>query len=181
MNGPLGAFVLGLAAALAAYGSARASEAGLPENLAQTLREIVPEYLSDTRYFAKMIDLDGDARPEIIAHLAGPMVCGTGGCDTLVLAHDAEGMKLVTQIGPARPPILVGETTSHGWRDLIVRVSGGGVLPGYDAILHFDGRSYPENPTVAPAERLESPVPGTVAIEPFESFTEGRLLWGGAE
>lgn len=54
-------------------------------------------------------------------------------------------------------PIRVLESTANGWHDLGVWVQGGGIQPGYEAALSFDGRTYPRNPTVAPARRLEHP------------------------
>jgi hypothetical protein len=112
---------------------------------------------------------------------AGPMVCGSGGCDTFVFAQEGSGLRLVSRTSVTRPPIVVASTTTQGWRDLVVRVSGGGIIPGYDARLQFDGRTYPANPTVPPAEPLKAPASGEVAIPTFESFTEGRLLRAGAK
>jgi hypothetical protein len=103
-------------------------------------------------------------------------VCGTGGCNTAVFTPERQGLRTVAWISITRPPIAVAETGSHGWRDLIVRVSGGGLMPGYDARLSYDGLAYPANPTVPPAEPLADAAPGTVLIPEFQSFTEGRLL-----
>ncbi len=170
------ALALALAAAGAACGPVRTADQDLPADLAQTLRGILGDQTGDARYFAKAVDLDGDGRPEVVAHVAGPMVCGTGGCDTLVLAPEGQGLRLVTRMTVSRPPIVAAETRSNGWRDLVVRVSGGGIIPGYDALLQFDGVTYPDNPTVDPAKPLGAAVPGTVLIEPFESYTQGRPL-----
>ena len=37
---------------------------------------------------------------------------------------------------------------TNGWRDLSVLVAGGGIIPGYQAVLQFDGRAYPSNPSM---------------------------------
>ena len=177
----LSAFALVLTAAGVACSPVRTANEDLPADLAQTLRGILGEQTGDTRYFAKAIDLNGDGRPEVVVHLAGPMVCGTGGCDTLVLSPEGPGLRLVTRISVTRPPIVAAETTSDGWRDLVVHVSGGGILPGQDALLRFDGRTYPENPTVAPAQPVEGSVQGMMLIEPFQSYTEGRRLGDGGK
>jgi len=71
------------------------------------------------------------------------MVCGTGGCDTFVFVQEESGLRLVSRTSVTRPPIVVASTTTQGWRDVVVRVSGGGIIPGYDALLRFDGRTYP--------------------------------------
>ena len=132
-------------------------------------------------YFATQVDLNGDAHPEFVVHVAGPMVCGSGGCDTLIFAERDEGPTLVASITVTRPPIVVARTKTNGWRDLIVHVSGGGILPGHDARLRFDGTTYPQNPTVEPAEALAEEPQGTVVITEFESFREGRLLRAASE
>jgi hypothetical protein len=133
------------------------------------------------RYFAAQADLNGDGRPERIVYVAGPMVCGTGGCSTLVFTEEAGRLRLVSTINLTRPPIVAAETSTAGWRDLVVRVSGGGILPGSGALLRFDGQTYPFNSSVAPALRLEADIPGTVLIARFESFTEGERLVPGPD
>lgn len=158
-----------------------AVDAYAPPRIAGKLNESLGEISGPVHYFAKQADLNGDGRPELIVHVAGPMVCGTGGCNTIVFTQDGEDLREVASISVTRPPIVVAETSSNGWRDLVVQVSGGGMLPGHSALLRFDGSSYPANPTVEPAEPLEQDVTGETAIPDFESFTEGELLRAGAD
>ena len=94
-------------------------------------------------------DLDGDGQDEAIAHVAGPDVCGSGGCDTVVLAADGEGYRVVAALGLSRLPVGVAETSTNGWRDLAVSFSGGGMPSGTGRIT-FDGLTYATNPTTAP-------------------------------
>jgi hypothetical protein len=75
-----------------------------------------------------------------------------------------------------RPPIVVAETKTEGWRDLIVHVRGGGILPGHDARLRFDGTAYSGNPTIEPAEPVAQKGGGQTVIPVFHSFTEGERL-----
>jgi hypothetical protein len=147
-----------------------------PPALAPLLEELVGELPGPIHYFAARVDLDDDQTPEWIEHVAGPSVCGTGGCDTLVFKESKHGLALVTRITVTRPPIIVADTETDGWRDLIVDVSGGGILPGRRARLRYDGRTYPTNPTVAPAEPLTTNERGRAVIGPFESFEEGEKL-----
>ena len=161
---------------LAASASAAAQTA--PEQSVQAaLREIYSEEEGDFRYFLKWFDLDGDGTPEAVVHVVGPMVCGTGGCDTNVLARRGDGAyKLVSTISLTHPLIIASPRRSHGWRDLIVFVAGGGILPGYYAELKFDGRTYPDNPTGPPALKLRGRPQGVVLIKDFKFYTEGRRL-----
>jgi len=75
---------------------------------------------------------------------------------------EAMGHTTVTRL-----PAGVLDSTSHGLRDVVVTVGGGGLdNPGL-RVLRFDGRAYPVNPTVEPAEPTDDI--GTVVI------TEGDL------
>lgn len=149
--------------------------------LAKELDQVLGDVPGPIHYFAKQVDLNGDGHAESVVHVAGPMVCGTGGCDTFVFGQEGAGLRLVSRTSVTRPPIVVASTTTQGWRDLVVRVSGGGIISGHDALLRFDGRTYPANPTVPPAEPLKAPASGEVAIPAFQSFTEGRLLRAGPQ
>jgi len=170
------ALCLSLAAAVLGGCAASPQQESASPQLERALHEAFADVPGPIHYFAKQVDLNGDARAEHIVHVAGPMVCGTGGCDTLVFTQQDSGLRLVSRISVTRPPIVVASTATQGWRDLVVRVSGGGIVPGHDARLRFDGRTYPANPTVPPAEPLTEPASGEIAIPAFHSFTEGRLL-----
>lgn len=127
-------------------------------------------------YFSGTADLDGDQQPELLVYVAGPMVCGTGGCNTLVFDRRNDELRLVAEISVTRPPIVAADTSTNGWRDLIVHVSGGGIIPGYEARLRFDGETYSANPTVEPAEPVRGGVGGEVVIAEFTSFRDGTML-----
>jgi hypothetical protein len=146
-----------------------------PAGLEEALEPLLAGSRGPIHYFYAPVDLDGQEPPELIVHVAGPMVCGTGGCNTMVFERGEHGLRLVTTISVTRPPIVVAETSTHGWRDLVVQVSGGGIVPGHAVRLRYDGSTYPANPTLESA-RLEGEVEGEVAIPHFDSFTEGKAL-----
>ena len=166
--------VVSLAGATSLPGCA-ATESPPPELVNQLLEDL-KDQRGPIHFFAAQADLDQDGRPEWIVHVAGPAVCGTGGCDTLVYATTRDEFRLVTRMTVTRPPIVVAETSTHGWRDLIVRASGGGLLRSHDARLRYDGRTYASNPTTDPAQQLRHPSKGEVAIPAFKSFTDGQRL-----
>jgi hypothetical protein len=130
----------------------------------------------EARYFDAAVDLQGDGRQEAVVMVAGPMVCGTGGCPVMVFAPAPGGYRLVTQISVAHPPVQVAPRRAHGWRNLIVRVYGGGVMKAYDAELAFDGSSYPTNPTVPPALPATSLTGVELLIPEFETYRDGKPL-----
>jgi hypothetical protein len=112
----------------------------------------------------------------MIVYVVSPMLCGTGGCNTLVFAPRGSDDELVADVSVSRPPIQVSARTTNGWRNLIVHVSGGGIFPGYDAELRFDGTRYPSNPTVPPAERAPDTAGARIVIPPFKDLTEGKRI-----
>lgn len=109
-----------------------------------------------TKYLSAFRDLDGDGRLDAIVYLTGASVCGSGGCNTVVYAYH-HGWSLVSIIYLTRPPIIVADSKSHGWRSLIVNIAGGGIRHPRSVELRFDGATYPSNPTVPPAISVRRP------------------------
>jgi len=132
----------------------------------------------DTRWFEGRTDLDGDGHDEALAYVAGPQVCGTGGCSLFVFTPEDGGWRLVGEVAVTRPPIRVTDERHHGWRSLRVQVSGGGGRAG-EVQLDFDGKTYPGNASVAPARRASHPSGGPPLIADFQDFREGRPVPAG--
>lgn len=138
--------------------SPRAATASL-EKFLQTLRGN-----KTTRYASAFRDLDGDGVREAIVYLMGDQWCGTGGCDTLILTPDGSSWRIIANITITRPPIYVLANVSSGWRSIGVWVEGGGIHPGYEAELRFDGKTYPKNPSIPPAQPLVGKPIGEMVI-----------------
>jgi len=51
---------------------------------------------------------------------------------------------------------------------------GGGIRPGYEAELRFNGKTYPTNPSVPPARPLHARVPGEIAIAATQAGSPAR-------
>ena len=103
----------------------------------------------DARYALGRADLNGDGREEALVLMQARSWCGTGGCTMFVLTPVRGGWRTVTRMTVTSAPVRVLATRSRGWRDLAVAIGGGGVRGG-EAILRFNGRTYPTNPTSAP-------------------------------
>jgi hypothetical protein len=156
--------------------SLTASVGSIPEAVQATLREVYANAGAEVRYFAGSINLDSEGYHEIIVHVVGQTVCKSDGCDTLVFTPDGESFRRVTTIHSTRPPIRVSPVRSHGWRNLIVAVSGGGARPhAHDVELRYDGTSYPSDPATAPVRRIASLVT-QVVIPAYGSLESGTLL-----
>jgi putative lipoprotein len=137
------------------------------------LNQALLAYLAKTGIDAKyvdphltaLIDLNGDGRPDALVLLENPMYfCGTGGCTMLVFQGTPSGFQFVSSSTLIRGPVLVSETNTRGWRDLIVEVSGGGMAPKLVA-LKYKGGKYPLNPSILPPLPKNRPVKGTKVFE----------------
>lgn len=137
-----------------------------------SLRKFLQTYLRDsivgedktTRYSSAVVDLDMDSVAETVVYVSGRDWCGTGGCPLLVLKPNGTSYEIVGRTLMTRPPIRVLATKTNGWRDIGVWVVGGGIHPGYEAQLSFDGKSYPPNPTTSPAKRATAKAAGKILI-----------------
>ncbi len=138
-----------IALAAAALGcSPAAAQTGDTAGVERFLRAEVED--REARYAVAFVDLNRDGRNEAIVHLLSRSMCGSGGCVTYVLTPARGGYRSVGRMTVSRTPVRLLATSSHGWRDLSVAYSGGGMRPGAGR-MRFNGTRYPGNPTVAPA------------------------------
>ncbi len=123
----------------------------------------LPTYADRThiRYGYALVDLDSDGIDEALVYVTGGM-CGTGGCGVEVLARAGSGWRRIASTSIGYPPIQVLPERTHGWRDLAI-YSRFDATEGHQARLRFDGKSYPFNPSVPPAEPVRG-APGQTLI-----------------
>lgn len=136
-------------------------------SLEKSLRGFLQNWIGKpdgTRYIPAFVDLNGDKRPEAIVYLLGNGWCGSGGCNTLVLAQHGKSWRIVTNIRVSHTPIRVLAKVKHGWNSIGVLVAGGGIINAYEAELDFNGKTYPTNPTVPPSLKLKSRSVGEIVI-----------------
>jgi len=157
-------YILAAVAASLAVGTAQAQAPQRPDTLRAFLQQTVGGE-RETQYMLAYADLNGDRRDEALVFLTGPAWCGGGGCRLLVLTPVRGSWRVVARTTVTNPPIRVLSSSSRGWRDLGVRVAGGGVR-AYEARLRFNGRAYPGNPSM---------------IEPSRTTLTGRVLIGDGE
>ena len=143
-------------------------QARVPAQANRSLRAFLQTFDGDLkdRFVAALADLNGDGTPEAIVYLASNDWCGSGGCTMLILVAQGDSWRLLTQVSITRPPIRLLRPVSNGWRNIGVWVQGGGIQPGYEAELRFDGNTYPENPSVPPASPLKGRPQGEILIAP---------------
>lgn len=86
-------------------------------------------------------NLNKDPEKEIFVGLTGSNFCGSGGCTVLLLSPKGE---LITRFTVTGDPILIADTKTKGWNDLILHSNG------KDHLMKFDGKTYPSNPSTQP-------------------------------
>jgi len=146
--------ILALALLLFASASAIAAETKEPSRrLAGYLSQSL-QLSARSSYKLAEADLNGDGRPEAIVYVTDSSFCGSGGCTLFVLSPTATTYRVVLRSTVARLPIRLLSSSTHGWRDIGVTVSGGGIPHPYEARLRFSGHRYPSNPTVVPSVPL---------------------------
>ncbi|RJG05947.1 hypothetical protein D3870_07875 [Noviherbaspirillum cavernae] len=154
------------------------AQSALPADIANSIRKTFAD--DELRYFDSSVDLNGDGKPEVLVYVVGPTVCGTGGCNLLVFTSEGTGYRLVSNISVTQPPIRASSNRSSGWRDLVVRVGGGGGKSG-DVTLAFDGKSYPGNPTVpGPRVKRATATGSQMLINEYKSMADGKVLAAGS-
>ena len=136
------------------------------ESLRRFVRGYVKADSSDKGmvYSGALVDLNGDGTNEAIVYLGGHEWCGSGGCTLLLLRPEGSTYRVITKITITQTPVRVLNSRSRGWHDIGVWVQGGGIQPGYEAVLRFNGRTYPTNPSVPPAQRVTQRPAGRVVI-----------------
>jgi hypothetical protein len=103
----------------------------------------------DTRYVVAWADLNGDGRPEALVYLTSGNYCGSGGCRLYIYTPQQGSWYQHASLTITNPPIMVLNTRTRGWRDLAVRVSGGGARP-HNVIIRQGRITYQSNPSLAP-------------------------------
>lgn len=173
--------------------SPETSEPTLPEkSLERELSGAIATFLAEnddpsisTPVKSELIDLNDDGALDALVLLVSANWCGSGGCTLLVFEGQEEGLqtvtpgngfRLVSQSTLIREPLIVSETRTQGWRDLVVNVSGGGAKPTQVA-LQFDGQTYPSNPSILDPLPLDVSVEGVTVLSADEM---PRVLGDGA-
>lgn len=108
-------------------------------------------------YGYNLIDLNGDGIDDALVLLTGSNFCENTDCTLLVAKGEAGGKYTVhSMIEFIGAPILVAESSTKGWRDIVTQVfDEAGTATTMK--LAFDGRKYPDGPKAAGAKPLEKP------------------------
>jgi hypothetical protein len=100
------------------------------------------------RYVAVFVNLDDWGPEEVIVYWLS--ACGSGGCNVEILTQEKDSFRHQSRMTIANPPIRVLDSKSYGGHDLGIWVRGGGIQPGREGRMQFNGNAYPLNPSAAP-------------------------------
>jgi hypothetical protein len=127
------------------------------------------------RYLYNRVDLDGDRAPETLVALIRRQGCGQDGCPVMLFKDLGSKIRPLQTLLGFHTSLIVAERQTGGWRDLILRQSGG-VGGERTTLLSHNGTGYPTVPQTAGA--LTSPIRGVAALEIKGSpyLVQGHLL-----
>ena len=120
-----------------------------------------------TRITAVQVKTDRGKNEVDVVYLSGQRWCGSGGCTMLILKPIESSFKVLGKVTIVQLPIALLPSMNEGYPDIGVRVDGGGVQPGYEAVLSFNGKGYPQNPSMPPARKAAT-IRGKVIIASSE-------------
>jgi|GEM_PF-1556012 len=96
--------------------------------------------LSSTHYRYSYVDLNDDGTKEILAVISGPYTSGTGGDSALWLSA-GESMRVLQSFTLIHTPVIVSDSLTNGYHDLILTRSGGGAKTE-TVSLKYSGKKY---------------------------------------
>lgn len=170
--------VLLMMAEMSGYSQGRS--ASPPHQLSDSLEAYLQSYLSlggrippdpATRVNIFSVKSCADKTNEYIVYVSGGGWCGSGGCRMLILEPTGSSFRVLGNVTIVQLPIRLLTSMNYGHPDIGVMVQGGGILSGYEAVLSFDGKKYPSNPTMPPARRVTA-FEGKVVM----ASTDGSVL-----
>jgi len=88
-----------------------------------------------------------------VVFLTGRYFCGSSGCIAMILKQQGKSFKVAGNIGLTNRPIRLLPTKHHGMPDFSIFLHGGGILPGYQASVQFDGKDY-GNASLPPSHKV---------------------------
>jgi hypothetical protein len=140
------------------------------------LKEFLRSYLNPgrdaadktTRITVVSVKTKGKAANEQVVYVSGERWCGSGGCTLLILEPNDSSFRVLGRVTIVQLPVRLLSSMKHVHPDIGVRVQGGGIQPGYEAVLSFDGTTYPENPSLPPARQITG-IQGKEIIANLES------------
>lgn len=106
---------------------------------------------AQSQYDFTRIDLNGDGLRDalVLFRLPHTFWCGWSGCQMAVFRAGGGGFSLAGEMINVRGPLIVADTWTNGWRDIVIEISGTN-LSNRLALMASNGATYPPNPLNQP-------------------------------
>lgn len=145
-----------------AYNSNKESVTTIVKALSETiLKSDLTSIPADQRKFKyHAIDLNGDQSDEYFVTPIGNYFCGTGGCSAFII--DQKG-NLVSSFSVTDFPVHIAESSTNGWKDLII------LSNGKNHLIKMKNGKYPSNPSVEPEFNGEIPKTSGAILDIYNS------------
>ncbi len=124
-------------------------------NLEKAIVKSVQVKTNGNRYMAVYEDINGGTNNEVLVYLWGPDFSGTGGDTLLVFSEDNGEYNFISKTTNVNMPIIISNSKTDGFNDIIVYVTGGGIKNGFYSALKNENGRYPLNPMVQPRVNLD--------------------------
>ena len=109
----------------------------------------------ENRYITFYEDINGGTTSEVLVYLWGPDFTSSGGNTLLVFSENNGEYSFISKTTAVNTPIIVSNSKTNGFNDIIVYVTGGGVKNGYYTVLKNENGRYPLTPSVQPKVTLD--------------------------
>ncbi len=100
------------------------------------------------RYVYNRADLNGDGNPEVLTYLEQSSFCEGQRCPLLVFSPQSSGYRLLTRLSRVAPPVIVNDSKTWGWQDLVITEVETSGKSRYRR-LRYTGKQYPQSLSAA--------------------------------
>lgn len=104
------------------------------------------------RYIYFHEDLNDDKKDEILVFLWGDNYSGTGGGTLMIFNNKYD---LISRTTVVNMPIIISKNKTNGYKDIMVKVEGGGVYKGFYSLLKYENKRYPLNASMQEKVNLD--------------------------
>ena len=109
------------------------------ERLIKQDLDMPADMMRNTDFYYNYVDLNHDGEDEIFALVVGPYTSGSGGSTAFIIEESRHRMEIKQRITLVNVPIIISESMTNGYQDIIVRNFGGGVKGRYVVLTYQDG------------------------------------------
>ena len=117
--------------------------------------EIPESFYEQTAYYYNYVDLNDDGVDEIFAVFIGPFMSGSGGNSAAIISQTNDKLEIVQNFTLIHTPVIISDTTTNGYHNIITLRSGGGAETQY-VELTYEKTAYESVNEATVIESLDS-------------------------